>query len=218
MKPSLRAPRAPSRLSDSVYRQLSLYALAAGAAGVGVLSLTQPADAEIVYRKAHVFIGGRWEGYWLDLNNQGIHNFWLAYWACGTETAVGCIFVSGRSRGLSSVEVAPYGPFRMARALRCGAHIPTGSFAWFAPLVIGTGPWYNVKNRYLGLKFQFKGRTHYGWARMSVSGPTGDLVGTLTGYAWETVPDKPILAGKTKGPDDSMEQPATLGRLALGRK
>jgi len=33
---------------------------------------------------------------------------------------------------------------------------------------------------------------------------------TLTGYAYETIPNKPIIAGKTKGP-------ATLERLALGR-
>jgi hypothetical protein len=36
--------------------------------------------------------------------------------------------------------------------------------------------------------------------------------------AYETIPNKAIIAGKTKGPEDSAEQPATLGRLALGRK
>jgi hypothetical protein len=38
-----------------------------------------------------------------------------------------------------------------------------------------------------------------------------------TGYAYETIPGKAIVAGKTKGPD-AEKQPATLGRLALGRK
>jgi hypothetical protein len=221
MKLSPRPPRKPFSLSDSVNRQLNLYAIAAGAAGVGILATTQAAQAEIVYRKVHVSIGAHWPGYWIDLNNRGIHNFWLAYWACGTETPVGCISVQA-SRGLgSSVEVAQYGPFIMARALRRDARIPTGSFLWGAPMVIGSGAWYNVKNRYLGLKFRFKGRTHYGWARMSVSGPAGQLKGTLTGYAWETIPEKPIFAGETKDADYSMKQsqrPATLGGLALGRK
>ena len=44
----------------------------------------------------------------------------------------------------------------------------------------------------------------------------------LTGYAYETVPNKPIIAGKTKGPDVAtlpMETRAgTLGHLALGEK
>ena len=39
---------------------------------------------------------------------------------------------------------------------------------------------------------------------------------TLTGYAYETVPNKPIIAGKTKGPDVITAQPGGLGRLAQG--
>ncbi len=40
-------PRTPSRLSDSLHHRLNMYALAASAAGVGVLALAQPAEAEI---------------------------------------------------------------------------------------------------------------------------------------------------------------------------
>ena len=40
----------------------------------------------------------------------------------------------------------------------------------------------------------------------------------VTGYAYETIPNKAIIAGKTKGPEDSAEQPTPLGRLALGRR
>ena len=40
MQRSSRAPRTPASLSDSLHRQLNLYVLAAGAAGVG-LSLPQ---------------------------------------------------------------------------------------------------------------------------------------------------------------------------------
>jgi hypothetical protein len=51
----------------------------------------------------------------------------------------------------------------------------------------------------------------------------------LTGYAYETIPNRPIITGKTKGPDaDSIAppnptsvtapipKPATLAALALG--
>ena len=40
----------------------------------------------------------------------------------------------------------------------------------------------------------------------------------LTGYAYETVPNKAIITGKTKGPDVVTTQATTLSGLALGRK
>jgi len=61
-----------------------------------------------------------------------------------------------------------------------------------------------------------KGKTHYGWARMSVRVKGTNLAATLTGYAYETIPNKQIIAGKTKGPDVITAQPATLGHLAAG--
>jgi hypothetical protein len=74
-----------------------------------------------------------------------------------------------------------------------------------------TGPWADVQNRYLGLKFKIKGESHYGWARLNVQLNGGPITGTLTGYAYETIPNKPIIAGKTHGKDE-----ATLGHLATG--
>ena len=92
------------------------------------------------------------------------------------------------------------------------------------------GKWINVRDRYLGLVFTVKGKTHYGWARLSVqvSKRPFKLIATLTGYAYETIPGKAIVAGQTKGPEESsIEQSqsdlraptperATLGLLALG--
>ena len=90
----------------------------------------------------------------------------------------------------------------------------------------GKGKGKGVRNRYLGPKFVVHGKVHYGWARLSVTlghqRQFDDVSGTLTGYAYETVPGKPIVAGKTKGPDVITVQPdvapGSLGRLALGRK
>ncbi len=60
------------------------------------------------------------------------------------------------------------------------------------------------------------------WARLSVTlghdRQLGDVSGTLTGYAYETVPNKPIIAGQTTGPDMITVQPETLGGLARGGK
>jgi hypothetical protein len=86
------------------------------------------------------------------------------------------------------------------------------------------GPWANggkgVKDRYLGLKFAIKGEIHYGWARLNVKvdkiGNIVNITALLTGYAYETIPNKAIIAGKTKGPDVITMQPGTLGHLARG--
>jgi hypothetical protein len=78
------------------------------------------------------------------------------------------------------------------------------------------GPWLGVKNRYLGLKFQIRGTSHFGWARLSVVSTENSITSAaLTGYAYETVANKPIIAGKTKG-RDVVTLPRTLGHLAAG--
>jgi len=82
------------------------------------------------------------------------------------------------------------------------------------------GQWMYTKNRYLGLQFTINGHIHYGWARVAVTRGTGhqkfSILATLTGYAYETIPKKPITTGKTKGPDVVTLEPATLGRLGQG--
>src|SRR5579864_1174953 len=49
-----RPARVPLQLSESLHKRLSAYALAASAAGVGVLALAQPTEARIVYTPKHV--------------------------------------------------------------------------------------------------------------------------------------------------------------------
>ena len=89
------------------------------------------------------------------------------------------------------------------------------------------GPWARQSNlqAYLGLKFTIKGKIHFGWARVKVDTLQRPFSVILTGYAYETIPGKTIIAGATKGPDDAeptaalsrhSPEPATLGALALG--
>jgi hypothetical protein len=86
MKRSFR-PRKTAHLSDSVLHQLNLYALAASAAGVGVLALAQSAEAKIVYTKTHVVIG-RNNIYELDLNHDGLADFKIDNHSFFTDTIV----------------------------------------------------------------------------------------------------------------------------------
>jgi hypothetical protein len=70
-----RPSKEPSKLSDSVHHQLSMYALAASAAGLGVLALPQPAAAKIIYTKTHRAIQGCDQRLNLDLNHDGHADF-----------------------------------------------------------------------------------------------------------------------------------------------
>jgi hypothetical protein len=87
------------------------------------------------------------------------------------------------------------------------------------------GFWFNVRGRYLGFRFMIKGRVHYGWARLTMTYSRCSFSGTLTGYAYETIPNKAIVAGQTQGPEEITQsepttiptpEPASLGLLSLG--
>jgi hypothetical protein len=81
------------------------------------------------------------------------------------------------------------------------------------------GQWLYAKDRYLGLQFVIKGQVHYGWARFTVTfppQPSFGILAILTGYAYETEANTPIITGKIKGPDVITLDPATLGHLAAG--
>jgi hypothetical protein len=222
MNPESRRERPAAKLSASMDQRLNSYTFAARAAGVGILALAVPVEGKIVYTPAHHTIthGGSFK---LDLNHDGITDFTLQD-----------SFMTNCSTFISRLSVKPatgngaqgwtgFQPY--AFALKRGAKIGAADYfpgRQMASVDAGPGgiyypgSWVNVKNRYLGLQFKIKGKTHYGWARLSVSVQTYKVIGTLTGYAYETIANEAIIAGKTKGPDVITVQPATLGRLAQG--
>jgi hypothetical protein len=229
MKPSVR-PRKTAELSQSIHHQLNTYALAATAAGVGVLALAQPAGARIVYTPANQTINPKTQ-YQLDLNHDGITDFTLSnfYTFLSTHSLGGRISIDMPSGNevMAPHRGAKVGAY-MASALPAGIKIQANkkfkaklksaelAGSWRSEISTGnTGNWLNVQNRYLGLRFVITGKIHYGWARLNVSCAKYQCTALLTGYAYETVANKAIIAGKTKGPDDAL-QPATLGHLAQG--
>ena len=238
-----RSQRQHSILSHPLQQRLNSYALAAGAAGVGVLSVTQPAAAKIVYTSAHAVIT-RDYSVALDLNHDGKNDFTF-HQTFITTTSVG----EDHSLILSVLPTRQnneiWGSVRRASALLAGVQIgPKHRFImskksmavdYYADGTGGSGTcaglWNNVKDRYLGLKFTVDGTTHFGWARLNVTCTTKygfhQVTGLLTGYAYETIPNKPIITGKTEGLDDDDQpapaslktrtpEPAMLGILALG--
>lgn len=211
--------RQAAEVNPRLDRNLAAYMLAAGAAGVSLLA-AQSAEAEIVYTPAHTTIGPR-TSFLLDLNNDGVNDFLLSNWQYGQASHLGV-----------NQEAPANGVLGHGAALPAGVRIgPKGAFVGYGTMAFqdsvsgvsfSDGPWKDAQNRYLGLKFSVNGETHYGWARLTVTAK-GGIVATLTGYAYETIPNKPILAGKTSGPEaastvepPAMSAPATLGMLARG--
>lgn len=242
--PSALRVRNTLKLSDSLNRQLHAYAMAASAAGVGVLALAGASEAKVVYTetnqvtRAHVPLV-------IDLNHDGINDFLLrtTYYAGSSYFKVGLSasghlnfsnMVAGRRLSRSSYF------YSAASALRAGAKIGSEREFLRRPFLAeelfpkrnasssyyDLGPWVGkgkgVSNRYLGLKLVVHGEVYYGWARFSVAvghqRQYDDVSATLTGYAYETIPNKAIIAGHTTGADMITVHPGTLGGLALGRK
>jgi hypothetical protein len=237
-------PPKTANLSDSVHQQLKMYALAARAAGVGVLALAPPAEAKIVYTPAHRVIKLH-NNYPIDLNHDGKTDFTIKNSIFCTDACHFNLFAipvpDHRANGVIGY-VKGTAPYYLASALKYGARVaPGGQFldrnagmiqaaACSTTFCFLSGQWENVQDRYLGLRFQVKGQTHYGWARLNVKvarPPDASITAILTGYAYETVPNKAIIAGRTKGldaiglesdatVDRPTPEPATLGLLALG--
>jgi hypothetical protein len=195
--------------------------LAYALVGAGAVSLTPAASAEIVYTPADVtFVHGHLK---IDLNHDGFADFIIRndefsfYYDRG-----GALDVRGggnRAPGVLKLErdlayaasdgfpIGPDSPQPFVN-VRSRSLAMAWGFVSYSGHHFG-GPWANVANRYLGFRFKMNGETHYGWARLTVevrrwAFPT--IKAQLTGYAYETEPDKTILAG-----DQGLSSDAKVG-------
>jgi hypothetical protein len=207
--------------------RLHAYTVAATAAGFGALCLPPAAEAKIVYTPANVKIVRNIGLVRFDLNHDGIADFglsnsWIATSRVHTFLRVAQLRSANQIWGAYSIYSGSQ--VLCAAALPRGTRVgPKGKFqndpVRGLPMAVDNsrgayGPWLHVKQAYLGLKFVIKGKTHFGWARVKLSFLRNHgITAILTGYAYETVPGKPIIAGATKGAE---EQAGSLGALAAG--
>ena len=227
------APRKVVQLSETLTEKLNWYVVAATAAGVGTLAATTPsAEARVVYTPANIRVDQVLlfpDPLLFALNTHPTLQILRDSDCCGSQLIVSEIWPRyGSGVGIvgtgttyaaalpKGVKVGPRDRFFIGGLMAehyCSSSSGKSSCAT-------RGPWANggkgVKNRYLGVKFTFGGQTRYGWARLTVYMPGIDA--WLTGYAYETVPNKPIITGKTKGPDVVTVHSGTLGSLARGRQ
>ena len=213
-------------------KHLTAYVTAATATGVTLMAAASPAAAEIVYTRTHVTIGAV-STYGLDVNHDGVTDFNIAW--CGPTCVSGhssVLFVAPKVTGNQVLAQGEAAALAARAPIGPGQNFTTGSFygglqmadaggysshTWFF------GNWANATNKYLGLKFLIDGQVHYGWARLTVL--SRDAV--LTGYAYETIPNRGIPAGLQSGAkaegtfhpvelNRAVPPPATLGMLARG--
>lgn len=222
------SPRTEVVLSPALRDRLHAYVIAAGA---GILTVAPAAQAKIVYTHSHAKIHPV-HSFAFDLNHDGIKDFELAdtfsttsvgFYRAGVlsilaptggeiwghRTGSGLHYASALQAG---VKIGPKGAFSAgARSLAYGGREGTSVFC--------EGKWYDVHDRYLGLRFSIGSGIHYGWARLNVScnrSRSGRIDAVLTGYAYETIAKKPIIAGKTEGQDVQTAPVDGLGGLAQG--
>ena len=61
--------------------------------------------------------------------------------------------------------------------------------------IYSAGSWLNETDKYMGLKIQINGSTHFGWVRMDLNQACDQL--TVKGFAFEDFPETPIITGDT---------------------
>jgi hypothetical protein len=228
-------PAAP--LGRHLERRLLAYVVAAS--GAGLLSAALPAEAEVIYTPCNtpmnVAVLNQGAALTpLDLDNDGKPDFSFAMFY-GIRSSIGGTILGFKSylkivpqqNGNAAVQ-GQRGP--TAPAMAKGDQIgPSQRFGnrdlylyidWFGSANQKSGSWNRVEYAYVGLKFMIGGQVHYGWARVKFpfSG-RGTRLGSISGYAYESTPNQPIVAGQTTGvaPEGNAENlQGTLGMLAAG--
>jgi hypothetical protein len=180
-------------------------------------ALLQAAKAEIVHTQVNVSIpeGGYYN---IDLNHDGITDFTLrspflqGLCESGDEFSWYLDIVPANGSGVAtplaqigSVYAAalPYGASVDDRLIFISSSAVMAELYWGACGSGSAGLWLNVPDRYLGLQFRAPDNSiHYGWAKVTTADYVDQQghfhsVTILTGYAYETVPGEPILAGQT---------------------
>jgi hypothetical protein len=201
-------------LTSPLTNRLLAYAAAAGA----VAASPSLANAEVVYtpiqREVH-------SSFILDLNHDGIDDFQIFSSDYSDQGEVKVLPARGnRILAAASQTCGPrsYSPAAAPLPVKTviGPDRPFQAAATcmaFYDYSFGNGPWLDIKKRYLGFAFLIDGKEHFGWARLNLGRFRFNQTAEILGYAYETIPGKPILAGDE---GSQTAQPATLGALSAG--
>jgi hypothetical protein len=228
--------------SNNLNCQIAQYSLAAAVASVSMLALVQPAAGEVVVTKKTIPIPltstGVREPVKVSMANNGINDFSFELYSSNVNSVAERILTldgaTPRDRVIAMGDLNTYAA-QLPRGRKIGgtydnlgsrllveASVSGGTSRYFQGFWDG-----NLKDQFLGVRFLIDGKPHYGWIRLSVTTntkPHGPFItATITGYAYETVPNKAILAGAAKSTgevqvlrDGRNQVGPSLGMLALG--
>ncbi len=210
------------QLTPRFEKIIAAYATAASAAA-GVAMLTAPAaEAKVVYTKTNVTITSSYE---LDLNHDGVPDFDINFCFClphGVRLQLGLPVPGNLPREQASSPDAAadlpngalIGPGQAFTSYTSGyGGVFMALASSYGTAAFSNGPWIGASKRYLGLKFMIHGEVHYGWARLTVTKHLDRVV--LTGYAYETTPNKALPAGATTDAAQGEVSPASLPATVL---
>jgi len=208
--PRLRELQTLPQLLD---HRLLLYTLAAGTA----LAAVPASHAEVVFTPSSaVFRGlGKFD---IDINNDGSTEFsllirWINY---DSGDQIPALFAYG-DRPSHQIVTKGVGAVALKKHTRIGAGQRFRALGVMESSNVYGSNWQNVKGRCLGVRFLINGEVHYGWIGFREV-RVFPIAAKLYGWAYETVPDKEILAGDTGtgAPLDSSISPTSLDILATG--
>ena len=232
-------------LSKSIDQRMKVYSAVAVAAGVSVLALGQSAQGEVVITRKTIpiptsnFFFPPPTPVLISLNNNSINDFSFSLYSfayhsfdvsltvrpleggavVATPNGKGGFYASALARG---AKIGPSAHFSSKGAADVEAARGFDASSNYSRKLYGNWGG-NPANRYLGVRFLINGQTHYGWVRLTVTTEPRGFSAEITAYAYETTPNKRILAGLSETsaagmlpPQEIQKAQPSLGMLALG--
>ena len=221
-----------STLMETFEQRMSLYSVAAVAASVSVIALSQPAESSVVIKNVNIPITIK--GVSLDLNNDGVADITFNMFYTAPYYATLSYINVGAMKGGGIVVKSNYAS-ALLRSARIGPSAYFGKSSHSPFVMEGRdcngagctlfGKWSgNHPNRFLGVKFLINGKVHYGWIRVTLdSGVNQRTAATITEYGYETIANRAVKAGLASNQikqhpsrEKNSKLAASLGMLALG--
>lgn len=176
----------PNRLTQ--YSALSL--AIAGVVGV---------NGEVIYTDI-ADTGPNWT-YNLDIDGGGTNDFYLRHWlsSYGLFGVLDVLPENGNAiiGRYTSIDIFPFA-LNNSYAISAGNTYWQSNYQYQNLNFLSCNPasnsyWCGVTNKFLGLRFDIGGNTHYGWARLDVNASGSTWL--LKDYAYDDTPGASIIAG-----------------------
>ena len=183
--------------SENLSKRLANY----GALTAAIIGTAGANGHNIIYTDVNPDFGAPGEIYFLDLNGDGTNDFILEHF---TNSSYGKLKAFNNSSGLGNAIIGASvssGYFNYPFTLSSNYTISAGNANWnsnsnwqtmnLSSCYYSNSNWCGVTDKYLGLRFDIGGNTHYGWVRLDVD--ITNLNWKIKDYAYEATAGVPIV-------------------------